>query len=65
MLILLGPAIEDSASGKSVLEGTLTRTTLFVGIAFYAWAMVHLLESRHAAHASAIPSGHATKEMPS
>jgi hypothetical protein len=42
--ILLGPAIEDSASGKSVLEGSAMRTILFVGIALYAWAMVWGLE---------------------
>jgi hypothetical protein len=42
--ILLGPAIEDSASGKSVLEGAATRTLLFVGIALYAWATVWALE---------------------
>jgi hypothetical protein len=43
-LILLGPAIEDSASGKSVLEGAVVRTSLFVGVALYAWAMVWMFE---------------------
>jgi hypothetical protein len=43
-LILLGPAIEDSASGKSVLEGSVVRTGLFVGVALYAWATVWFLE---------------------
>ncbi|SCK50374.1 Predicted membrane protein [Variovorax sp. HW608] len=43
-LILLGPAIEDSASGKSVLEGSVMRTCLFVGVAFYASATVWILE---------------------
>lgn len=43
-LILLGPAIEDSASGKSVLEGSVVRTGLFVGVALYAWFMVWMLE---------------------
>ena len=43
-LILFGPAIEDSASGKSVLEGGVTRVTLFVGVALYAWATVWALE---------------------
>jgi hypothetical protein len=43
-LILLGPAIEDSASGKSVLEASLVRTSLFVGVAVYAWATVWGLE---------------------
>jgi hypothetical protein len=42
--ILLGPAIEDSAGGKSVLEGSAMRASLFVGIALYAWAMVWGLE---------------------
>jgi Protein of unknown function (DUF2955) len=43
-LILLGPAIEDSASGKSVIKGALTRVSLFVGVALYAWATVRALE---------------------
>ena len=43
-LILLGPAIEDSASGKNVLEGAAMRLILFVGVALYAWAMVWGLE---------------------
>jgi len=43
-LILLGPAIEDSASGKGVLEGAVMRTGLFVGVALYAWATVFALE---------------------
>jgi len=43
-LILIGPAIEDSASGKSVLEGTAVRTCLFVGVALYAWGTIVLLE---------------------
>jgi Protein of unknown function (DUF2955) len=43
-LILLGPAIEDSASGKGVFEASAVRTALFVGVAFYAWAMVWMFE---------------------
>lgn len=43
-LILLGPAIEDSASGKSVIEGAVMRTCLFVGVAFYATGTVWVLE---------------------
>jgi hypothetical protein len=43
-LILFGPAIEDSASGKSVLEGGVMRFSLFVGVALYAWATVWALE---------------------
>ena len=63
-LILLGPAIEDSASGKSVLEGTMVRTGLFVGVAFYAWATVLLLERWRASHAPAMQSKTTTKEIP-
>lgn len=48
-LILLGPAIEDSASGKSVIEGSVMRTLLFVGVALYAWATVWVLERWRAA----------------
>jgi hypothetical protein len=44
MLILLGPAIEDSASGKSVFEASAVRTGLFVGVALYAWGTVWGLE---------------------
>jgi hypothetical protein len=43
-LILLGPAIEDSAGGKSVLKGAVMRVSLFVGVALYAWATVWVLE---------------------
>jgi hypothetical protein len=43
-LLLLGPAIEDSAAGKGVLEASLVRVTLFVGVALYAWGTVWILE---------------------
>jgi hypothetical protein len=43
-LILLGPAIEDSASGKSVLQASIVRTSLFVAVACYAWVTVWALE---------------------
>jgi hypothetical protein len=58
-LIFLGPAIEDSASGKSVLLGAAMRLTLFVGVALYAWAMVWALELRKARRrpAAAGPAG--------
>lgn len=52
-LILLGPAIEDSASGKSVLEASLVRCTLFVAVALYGWAMLWLFERWQAARATA------------
>ena len=43
-LILVGPAIEDSANGKSVLQASAVRTSLFVAVAAYAWATVWALE---------------------
>jgi hypothetical protein len=43
-LILVGPAIEDSANGKSVLQASVVRTSLFVVVALYAWATVWALE---------------------
>ena len=44
MLILLGPAIEDSAVGKDVYRASATRVALFVAVALYAWATVWVLE---------------------
>jgi hypothetical protein len=43
-LILIGPAIEDSANGKAVLQASAVRVGLFVGVSLYAWAMVWALE---------------------
>jgi hypothetical protein len=43
-LILFGPAIEDSATGKSVLQASLVRTALFVAVAIYAWGTIYALE---------------------
>jgi FtsH-binding integral membrane protein len=53
-LILFGPAIEDSANGKSVVQGALVRTTLFIAVSFYAWGTVWLLERWRAADAAEI-----------
>ena len=44
MLILLGPAIEDSANGKDVYQALAVRVCLFIGVALYAWATVWALE---------------------
>jgi hypothetical protein len=44
MLILLGPAIEDSANGKDVYQALAVRVCLFMGVALYAWATVWVLE---------------------
>jgi hypothetical protein len=44
MLILLGPAVEDSANGKDVYSAFAVRMGLFVAVTLYAWAAVYLLE---------------------
>lgn len=54
MLILLGPAIEDSASGKGVLGTSASRIGLFVGVALYAWATVWILERWRASRSEAL-----------
>ena len=54
MLILLGPAIEDSANGKDVYAASIVRVTLFVGVALYAWATVWALERWRASRSRAL-----------
>ena len=54
MLILLGPAIEDSANGKDVFEAYATRICLFVGVALYAWGTVWALERWRASRSEAL-----------
>ena len=44
MLILLGPAVEDSANGKDVYQAFVVRMGLFVAVTLYAWLAVYLLE---------------------
>ena len=44
MLILLGPAVEDSANGKDVYAAFFSRMALFILVTSYAWAAVELLE---------------------
>lgn len=54
MIILLGPAIEDSASGKGVFQASAVRICLFVGVALYAWATVWALERWRASRSKAL-----------
>jgi hypothetical protein len=61
-LILLGPAIEDSAGGKSVLAGAAMRTCLFVGVALYAWVTVWTLKRWGAGRPGAITFTNSTRE---
>ncbi|MFM1892284.1 MAG: hypothetical protein RLZ44_1361 [Pseudomonadota bacterium] len=44
MLIMLGPAVEDSANGKDVYQAFAVRMALFVAVTLYAWLAIHLLE---------------------
>lgn len=53
LLILLGPAIEDSASGEGVFQASAFRIALFVGVALYAWATVWALERWRASRSEA------------
>jgi hypothetical protein len=53
MLLLLGPAIEDSAGGKDVLKASAMRAALFVAVALYAWATVRVLEHWRATRSAA------------
>lgn len=54
MLILLGPAIEDSAIGKDVYSASAIRVSLFIGVALYAWATVWALERWRASRSEAL-----------
>jgi len=53
-IILIGPAIEDSANGSAVLQASVVRVGLFVGVSLYAWAMVWALERWRAARRPAL-----------
>jgi hypothetical protein len=53
-IILIGPAIEDSANGSAVLQASAVRVGLFVGVSLYAWAMVWALERWRAARRQAL-----------
>lgn len=44
LLILLGPAVEDSASGKDPYEAFAVRFSLFIVVTLYAWGALFALE---------------------
>ncbi len=44
MLILLGPAVEDSAGGKDVYKAFAVRMGLFIAVTLYAWTAILALE---------------------
>lgn len=45
MLILVGPAVADSASGEDVSKAFAVRMALFVAVTIYAWGAVVVLEN--------------------
>lgn len=45
MLILLGPAVEDSANGRDAGSAFAVRFLTFVGVTVYAWLAINFLES--------------------
>lgn len=60
MLILLGPAVEDSDSGKDVYAAFFVRMGLFVAVTLYAWLAVYALEYLRTRHLARV----ATAESP-
>ena len=44
MLIVVGPAVEDSADGKDVYAAFFSRMGLFIAVTLYAWLAVEFLE---------------------
>jgi hypothetical protein len=59
LLILLGPAVADSDTGKDVYTAFMVRMGLFVAVTLYAWLAVYLLEhlrSRYAHRDSGHPA---------
>ncbi len=45
MLIMLGPAVQDSASGKDVYKAFAVRLGLFIAVTLYAWLAVYVFEA--------------------
>ena len=44
MLILVGPAVNDSANGKESYQAFAVRIGLFVAVTLYAWGAIFVLE---------------------
>lgn len=45
MLIMLGPAVQDSASGKDVYKAFAVRLSLFVAVTLYAWLALYVFDA--------------------
>ena len=56
MLILLGPAVADSAAGKDPFKAFAVRFSLFVVVTLYAWGAIAVLEWLRAYRADAAPT---------
>lgn len=47
LFILLGPAVEDSATGKDVYKAFAVRMALFIAVTLYAWMAIIMLDYLH------------------
>jgi hypothetical protein len=56
LLILLGPAVEDSATGKDPYEAFAVRFSLFVAVTLYAWLAIVALERLRARRRGVTPT---------
>ena len=45
MLILLGPAVQDSSNGKDVYKAFAVRISLFLAVTLYSWMSIVLIET--------------------
>jgi len=54
LLILLGPAVQDSANGKDVYAAFAVRMGLFIAVTLYAWLATAVLEQMRDRHLSRI-----------
>lgn len=64
MLILLGPAVEDSATGKDVYMAFVMRMSLFIVVTLYAWLAIYALEQLRARHLRRISQPSPDTELP-
>jgi len=64
LLILLGPAVEDSAQGKDVFRAFAVRFGLFVAVTLYAWISIVALERLRAGRRSRIRTSEPAAEAP-
>ena len=64
MLILLGPAVEDSAVGKDPYQAFGVRFSLYVAVTLYAWVAIVALERLRAARITPTPGVVARRSSP-